>query len=112
MDSYHYTGNQPVLPAGIGVRRGRPGSQGGGQGRRAGSLLQVTVWCLSWLQAEQGEGLHAGAVPAEFAAGSGVVRPAVAVQDADDGAGDGGAQAGGGGRRDPGGGAGRGWVAP
>src|SRR6266568_8365290 len=69
---------------------------------RAGVKVGVRGFCcmsrfdvFSGLQAEQVEGLQAGVVPAEVAAGCGVVRQAGAVQDADDGAGDGGEQPGG-----------------
>ena len=50
---------------------------------------------FSGLQAEEAEGSQAGAVPAEVAAGCGVAGQVGAVQDADDGAGDGGEQPGG-----------------
>jgi hypothetical protein len=59
-------------------------------------LWSGLVWCgVLVLQAEEGEGVEAGAVPAVGVAGGGVVAVAGAVEDAGDGAGDGGEQAGG-----------------
>jgi len=64
------------------------------------------------LQAEEGEGLEAGAVPAQVAARSGVVVVSGAVQDAGDGVGDGGEQPGGLPGAQPGGVFAEGGVAP
>jgi hypothetical protein len=58
---------------------------------------------FSGLQAEQVEGLQAGAVPGEVAAGCGVVRQAGTVQDTDDSACNGGEQPGGAAGPQPGG---------
>src|SRR5712691_4026483 len=80
-------------------QQAEPLPQGWGQSRISRPSGCVTVWCRfvwGWLlQAEQGEGAQAGAVPAEVAAGGGVVGVAGAVEDAGDGVADGGEQAGG-----------------
>src|ERR1019366_5801763 len=108
--------------------RGRgPGSRSGGPSprrTRRGSCASTTSWnpgrawvkvggrgfcCMSrfdvfpGLQAEEAESSQAGTVPAEVAAGCGVVGQAGAGQDADDGAGDGGEQPGGVAGPEPGG---------
>jgi hypothetical protein len=75
--------------------------------------LHVTVSSRLWgLQAEEGEGLEAGAVPAQVAAGGGVVGVACAVEDADDDVGDRGEQPGGVPGAQPGGVFTEGCVAP
>ena len=87
--------------------------QGWGQSRSLGRLLHVTVSSrLRGLQAEEGEGLEAGAVPAQVAAGGGVVGVACAVEDADDDVGDRGEQPGGVPGAQPGGVFTEGCVAP
>ena len=87
--------------------------QGWGQSRSLGRLLHVTVSSRLWgLQAEEGEGLEAGAVPAQVAAGGGVVGVACAVEDADDDVGDRGEQPGGVSGAQPGGVFAEGCVAP
>src|SRR5216684_4639642 len=78
---------------------GRAGVKVGGRGFCCMSRFDV----FSGLQAEQVEGLQAGAVPGEVAAGCGVVRQAGTVQDTDDSAGNGGEQPGGAAGPQPGG---------
>src|SRR5216683_2301597 len=80
-------------------RAPRAGVKVGGRGFCCMSRFDV----FSGLQAEQVEGLQAGAVPGEVAAGCGVVRQAGTVQDTDDSAGNGGEQPGGAAGPQPGG---------